>query len=146
VRGLILSLLALLALAVTAGACEDQSYKEIGTQINVLTKRSHDDSLVEAASARLVGYGPRALPQIETALHAASELPRQHMVAVMDKMGDAEAIPILRHLAVYDAASDVRASCESILKGWAARPDERGAAAKLALARIDVKRADGEVP
>lgn len=135
-----------LALTLAASACEDQSYKEIGTQINVLTKRSHDSSLVEAATARLVGHGRRVLPQIETALHAASEPARQNLVAVMDKLGDAEAIPILRHLAVYDASDNIRATSESILKGWAARPDERGSAAKLALARIDVKRADGEGP
>ncbi len=64
-----LSLAAALAVAFTA-ACEDTSYRDIGSEISLLTKR--DDAFVPPAIKRLAAYGPRAIPQIETALHTAS--------------------------------------------------------------------------
>jgi hypothetical protein len=137
---------AMVAGAVFGAACEDQSYRDIGAQVNVLVRRSHDGSLVDVALPRLIDHGTAALPQIETALHTSPERGRLHLVAALDRIGSAEAIPILRHLAVYDISEEVRSTCEALLRGWAARPDERGASAKRALARIDQRRAGGETP
>ena len=100
-------------------ACEDTSYRKIGAEITVLAKRSQDPR-VDGARQRLVAFGAAAIPQIETALHTAQERGRLHLVAALQDIGDAEAIPILRHFAVYDSSAEVRASCETILKGWSA--------------------------
>jgi HEAT repeat protein len=140
-----------LCLTWLTAACEDTSYRKIGAEITVLAKRSQDPR-VDGARQRLVGFGAAAIPQIETALHTAQERGRLHLVAAMQDIGDAEAIPILRHLAVYDSSADVRASCASILKGWAAATATttafaaRAERARLALARVEELRAKGEAP
>ena len=134
-------------------ACEDTSYRKIGAEITVLAKRSQDPR-VDGARQRLVAFGAAAIPQIETALHTAQERGRLHLVAAMQDIGDAEAIPILRHLAVYDSSSEVRASCASILRGWSAATATatatataaRAERARLALARVEELRAKGEAP
>ncbi len=129
---------ALLALA-GGLACEDLSYKDIGAQINALSTR--DDVLVPPAHRRLVSYGRDAIPQIETALHTASVRGKLHLLTAIDAIGDDEAIPVLRHFAVYDSNPEVQLKCEAILKGWAARQNTRGDRARAALARIADKRA-----
>jgi HEAT repeat protein len=126
-------------------ACEDTSYRKIGAEITVLAKRSQDPR-VDGARQRLVTFGPAAIPQIETALHTAQERGRLQLVAALQDIGDAEAIPILRHLAVYDSSSDVRAACEAVLKGWSAATDARAERARPALARVTELRAGGEAP
>lgn len=130
-------------LALVGGlACEDLSYKDIGAQINAIATR--DDVLVPPAHKRLVSYGRGAIPQIETALHGASVRGKLNLLAALDAIGDDEAIPILRHFAVYDFNADVRVKCEAILKGWAARQNTRGDRARTALARVADKRAAKE--
>ena len=102
--------------------CEDTSYRKIGAEITVLAKRSQDPR-VDGARQRLVAFGPTAIPQIETALHTAPERGPPHLVAALQDIGDAEAIPILRHFAVYDGSAEVRAACEAVLKRWSAATD-----------------------
>ena len=140
---------ALLALvvagAVASGACEDRSHRDIGDEINILTRRN--DALVPPATARLASYGRAAIPQIETALHTAAATGRLHLVDALARIGDAEAAPILRHVAVYDVNREVRDVAEGILISWASNPRQPGsvqaAAAREAIAR---KRAAGEGP
>jgi hypothetical protein len=139
VRGRVAALALLLA-----GGCEDQSYREIGGEIGILTKRN--DALVATATARLKRHGAHALPPIETALHTASETGRGNLIEALHAIGDAEAVPILRHFAVYDTSPALRAACESVLTAWSGGPDARGAAAKAALARVAELRASGEGP
>jgi len=137
-------LIALTALALAAGACEDRSYRDIGAEINLLTERS--DALVAPAIRRLASFRRRALPQIETALHTASATGKVNLVHALEAIGDPEAAPILRHFAVYDPDPTVRAACEELLGRWAAAGGALGAAARQALARVADKRAHGEAP
>jgi hypothetical protein len=146
VRRLTRLLAAALATAAATSACEDLSYREIGAEINVLVRRGHDGALVETALPRLVGFGTRAIPQIETALHTSPERGRLHLVNALERIGSAETVPVLRHLAVYDISEEVRATAQAALAGWAARPDQRGRAAKRALQRIEQRRTSGETP
>lgn len=134
-----------IVLGLGSGACEDQSYRRIGGEINVLVRRSRD-AQAEPARARLVGYGRRAIPQIETALHTAPERGRLHLIAALEAIGDGEAAPILRHCAVYDTSDEVRAACDSTLAGWAAAGGTRGEQARAAIARIGQLRTSGEGP
>ena len=133
-----------LALGTSTGACDDQSYKDIGSEIGLLTARS--DSLVPPAIERLARYGRRALPQIEIALHTASDSGRRNLVATLARIGDPEAVPIFRHFAVYDLSPDIRGECERVLGEWAQVPGVRAEAARAALSRIAELRAHGAAP
>ena len=116
-------------------ACEDNSYRDIGAEIKLLTTRT--DALVPPAIQRLAGYKRRAIPQIEIALHTASAAGKVNLVHALEAVGDREAVAILRHFAVYDPDPEVRAACEEVLGRWGATE---------ALARIKDLRARGEAP
>jgi hypothetical protein len=134
-----------LACAFATAACEDRSHGDIGDEINILIRRN--DALVPPATERLAGYGRKAVPQIETALHTAAPSGRLHLVTALDTIGDEESVPVLRHVAVYDVTPDVRDAAETLLGRWAtAAPRSRAERARLALAEIARKRAAGEGP
>jgi hypothetical protein len=146
-RGLLDGALVAPALLLLLGgaACDDVSHRDIGDEINILVRR--DDQLVPPATERLAGYKRRALPQIETALHTAAPAGRLHLVAALDRIGDEEAAPILRHVAVYDITPEVRQAAEGVLARWAsAAAGGRGARARATLAEIARRRAAGEGP
>jgi hypothetical protein len=132
------------AVAVAALACDDQSYREIRTAIDIVARR--DEAVAAASRGQLIGFGRRALPQIETALHTAPEKGRLALVGVLEQIADEEASPILRHFAVYDASADVREACEAVLWSWAKAPGLRGERAREAVARVIEQRGRGEGP
>jgi hypothetical protein len=131
----------LLGLLLVTG-CEDRSYREIGAQIDVLTKGSGE--LVPVALTRLGRIGRPAIPQIETALHTASARGKLNLVKALAAVGDGEAAPILQHFATFDANAEVRSECEALLTKWAAGNDDRSTRARASLARVADKRARGE--
>ena len=73
-RRLIPAAAAVLLAQLSSAGCEDTGYRKIGAEITVLAKRSQDPR-VDGARQRLVAFGQRAIPQIETALHTAQERP-----------------------------------------------------------------------
>jgi hypothetical protein len=126
-------------------ACEDGSHGDIGDEINILVRR--DDALVAPATERLAAYKRRALPQIEVAMHTAAPTGRLHLVAALDKIGDEEAAPVLRHVAVYDMTPEVRQSAEAVLSRWAGEGGgARAERARATLAEIARRRKAGEGP
>ncbi len=136
--------LATTVLWLLAAACEDDSYRAIGSDIRLLTQ---DQRLAEEpVLARLSAHGSRAIPQIEIALHTAPDRGRLRLFATLERIGDEEAIPVLRHFAVYDANPEVREVCARVLRGWGAQADARGKRAAVALLGIREKRARGEGP
>lgn len=135
-------LIAIVFAVALACGCDDKSYREIGANIDVLTKKS--DSLPGPAIARLAKIGRRAVPQIETALHTASARGKVNLVAALAAIGEPESAAILQHFAVYDKAPEVRAACEALLTQWAGASDSRGASAQQALARVQDKRRLGQ--
>ncbi|HLK89992.1 MAG TPA: hypothetical protein VKZ18_08860 [Polyangia bacterium] len=137
-------LLALALAAALAGACDDSSHGDIGDEINILVRRN--DQLVPPATERLAAYKRAAIPQIETAFHTAAPSGRLHLLAALDRIGDSEGVPILRHAATFDITRDVRVAAEGVLTRWAAGHDARGDRARAALAEIARKRAAGEGP
>jgi hypothetical protein len=130
-------------------ACEDGSHRDIGDEINILTRRN--DALVGPATTRLARFGRKAIPQIETALHTAAPTGRLHLIEAMGRIGDDQAVPVLRHVAIYDVSPDVREAAEALLARWAqgeASAGAAGAAARAAIAQAEIarKRAAGEGP
>ena len=136
-------LVVVLALLSPTG-CEDRSYREIGAQINTLTKPGGGPPA--EAIAQLARIGRRTLPQIETALHTASPRGKSNLIRALDAIADPEAAAIVQHFAVYDASAEVRAACEELLQRWAAAGDRRASPARQALAWVREKRAKGEGP
>jgi hypothetical protein len=128
----------LLAIFLTASACDDRSYREIGASIDVLTKRS--DELPGPAIARLRQIGRRAVPQIETAMHTASPRGKVNLVSALAAIAEPESTAILQHFAVYDKTPEVRSACEDLLSQWAAAGDRKSQPAKQAIARVQEKR------
>ena len=128
----------LLAVFLTTPGCDDRSYREIGADIDVLTKRS--DELPGPAITRLRQIGRRAVPQIETAMHTASPRGKVNLVSALAAIGEPESAAILQHFAVYDANPEVRTACEELLATWAAAGDRKSQPAKQAIARIAEKR------
>jgi hypothetical protein len=137
----------LLALALAASlsvACEDGSHGDIGDEINILVRRN--DQLVPAATERLAAYKRAAIPQIETSFHTAAPPGRVHLIAALARIGDAEAVPILRHAALYDVTADVRNAAEAVLTRWSTGKDARGERSRAALTELSRRRAAGEGP
>ncbi|HTA18632.1 MAG TPA: hypothetical protein VK989_05035 [Polyangia bacterium] len=143
-RRLLIGALAVAPGFLGAAACEDVTHRDIGDEINILVRR--DDQLVPPATERLAAYRRRAIPQIETALHTAAPTGRIHLVTALDRVGDEEAVPVLRHVATYDMTADVRAAAEGVLTSWAGGADARAARARAAVAEIARRRAAGEGP
>ena len=129
-----------------ASACEDVSHRDIGDEINILVRR--DDQLVAPATERLARYRRAAIPQIETAMHTSAPPGRLHLIAAFDKIGDGEAVPVLRHVALFDITAEVRDAAERLLSRWAASADDKARAARArdAVAEIARRRAAGIGP
>jgi hypothetical protein len=136
---------ALAAAPALLGACDDLSHQDIGDEINILVRR--DDQLVPPATERLAAYKRRAVPQIETAMHTAAPTGRLHLLVALDRIGDDEAVPVLRHVAVYDITPEVRQAAEDTLVRWQhGASGERARRAGAAIAEIARRRAAGEGP
>jgi len=144
-RGALVLALSLGALS-SASGCDDASHRDIQDEINILTRRN--DALVGPATDRLARYGRNAVPQIETALHTAAPTGRLHLIEAFARIGDGEAVPVLRHFAIYDVHDRVRRACEDLLGTWAedSSPPDRAERARAALVEIGRKRAAGEGP
>jgi len=144
-RGALARALVLGTLSWLAG-CDDGSHRDIQDEINILTRRN--DALVGPATDRLARYARNAIPQIETALHTAAPTGRLHLIEAFARIGDGEAVPVLRHCAIYDVHDQVRRACEDLLGAWgrdAAQP-RRAERARAAQDEIGRKRAAGEGP
>ena len=135
---------ALAVVVLATAACEDVSHRAIGADISVLVRRN--DVLVAPATERLVGHGRGAIPQIETAIHTAAPNGRLNLVAALDRIGDDEAVPVLRQVAVYDVNPEVRTAAEAVLTRWAGEAGGRGDRARSGLAAVGRKRAAGLGP
>jgi len=95
---------------------------------------------------RLAARGGAALVHLETGMHTAPDSARLRLVALMRRIGDPDAIPILRHAAVFDVSDEVRAACDDTLKTWAGESGSRAARAQQALTLAAEKRASGHGP
>jgi len=144
---------AMLVLGVGANTAEAAAWQRIaetlvGAAVGVLSNLLFPPKLTseDAAMARLTAFGRRALPQIEIALHTAPEAGRARLFQVLATIGDEEAVPILRHFAVYDGSPALAETCASVLRTWSAGPGRRADRARQALEWVADSRAHGEGP
>ncbi len=120
-------------------ACTGSSTdEEIRGQVTLLLNQ--EGAPAQAAGQRLVGYGKRAIPTIEAAMHTASPSGKKNLIGVLRQIGDESAIPLLRHISIYEPADDVRREALWTLQGWAKQNDARGAKSRDALRAIDEAR------
>jgi len=145
-RGVRLAAASLFLTTIAAAACEETNHRDIGDEINILIRR--DDQLVDPAIDRLARYRRAAIPQIETAMHTSAPPGRLHLITALERIGDGDAVPVLRHIAVFDITADVRTAAERLLSKWASSGDDkpRATRAQAALAEIARKRAAGIGP
>lgn len=130
----LVSLLLLSGLAVWPGCGRDV---DADLQAHVRVVANVEGTEAFAAASYLTRFGRRALPTIEGAMHSASPSGRKNLIMALRKIGDPEAVPLLRHLAIYDAGPDVRREARWTLKEWAMGSDARAEKARAALRALD---------
>ncbi|MBL8632270.1 MAG: hypothetical protein JNM40_03535 [Myxococcales bacterium] len=87
----------------------------------------------EQALRTLVASGRAALPPLEAALHRTEPKERRAALLALRRLGLHEAVPLLGHVAQFDADASIRADARAVLERWAAEKSPRGEAAQRAL-------------
>ncbi len=68
------------------------------------------DLAADDAETRLIARGRRAIVLLESGLYQAEAQGRMRIVRTLERIGNPEAAPILRHLAEHDPDDGVRAA------------------------------------
>jgi hypothetical protein len=139
------SFLLLLAVFFVLGgtpACNDVD-DDIHANVTLLC--NHEGALAMAAAEHLARYGKRSIPTIEAAMHTATPTGKKNLILALRKIGDVEAVPLLGHLAEYEADADVRREAEWTLRQWAAdgKAPDRAARAKQAVRALEEVKGTG---
>ena len=119
-------------------ACTSSTDDQIRGQVTLLL--NEEGAPAEAAAHRLVGFGKRAIPTLEAAMHTASPSGKKALIGVMRQIGDESAIPLLGHIATYEPDEGVRREALWTLQLWAKQNDARGQKARAALRSVDETR------
>jgi hypothetical protein len=117
-------------------ACSEND-DQIRAQVTILCNR--EGAPATNAAEQLARYGRRAIPMIEAAMHTATASGKKNLIMALRKIGDAEAIPLLAHMAQFEPSPDVKREASWTLKTWAAddKQPDRAAKAKAALRKIE---------
>ena len=110
-------------LVAVAPACSDA---DDDIRANVTLLCNHEGALATAAADHLARFGRRAIPTIEAAMHTATATGKKNLILALRKIGDAEAVPLLGHIARFEPNADVRREAEWTLRQWAG--DDKAAA------------------
>jgi hypothetical protein len=119
-------------------ACSSNTDDDIRGQVTLLLNQ--EGAPAQAAAKKLVAHGKRAIPTVESALHTASPAGKKNLIGILRQIGDESAIPLLRHIAVYEPAEDVRKEALWTLQGWAKEDNPRGHKAREAIRAVDENR------
>lgn len=126
---------AALLLALPACARDEEALRR---EVQRLALAEGDD--VRAQVERVGERGRPAIPSIEAVMHTTEEPGRRNLVLALGRIGDPETVPLLQHIAIYDAAEAVRREAESTLRAWAGQSDPRGDKARAAVRRVEELR------
>jgi len=89
-----------------AEACSDRDERRLARLVELVI--AEPGPTADAAEQALVAAGPTAILYLETGLYDAEAAGRRRLVAVLTRIGDPAARPILAHLARRDPDPDVR--------------------------------------
>lgn len=135
--------LAAATLLVAAGAvlvaCQSDDTDRIRGEVQFLTQQERGEA-VQSAAERLVRHGRKALPPIEAALHTAEPRGRKNLILALRRLGDEEAVPLLRHRALYDEDAEVRREAEWTLRQWSTGTGTRAERAQRAVRELDERQ------
>ena len=139
VRAVLWLLLAMLALP----ACTRRELREreIRDEVEIIAAR--EGALAERSMEELRRYGRDAIPPIEAALPKAKPEGQLNLVMALRRLGDPEAIPLLRHLVLRNELEAVRVEAETTLRAWAKGSDARAEKARAALRSIEETQGRG---
>ena len=126
---------ALAALVVAAASCADHTDDRIRAEVSHLTLTTGDAA--QRSAAKVAEFGRRALPQIEASLPTADAPGRKNLILALRRLGDVEAVPLLLHVAVYDADPEVRREAELTLRTWAKETSPRADKAREAARKME---------
>jgi hypothetical protein len=128
-------------LALPACTRRELREREIRDQVEIIAVR--EGALAERSMEELKRYGRDALPQIEAALPKASTSGQLNLVMALRRLGDAEAVPLLRHLVLRNETEAVRIEAETTLRSWAKGTDVRAERARAAIRSIEEAQGRG---
>ena len=117
-------------MAVLLSACLEQPV-DLKASIELLVT-THGE-VQEQALRTLASHGRAALPSLEAVLHRTEPSARRSAVMAMRRLGFAETVPLLGHVAQFDSDRTVRREARTVLERWAAEKGPRGESAKNAL-------------
>jgi hypothetical protein len=98
------ALLALLLLC----SCANEIERERACRLAVKSLVAAPPSKVPGELARVVKHGRYALPDIEQEMHQAPAGSRLRLLDAIERIGDAEAVPLLEFVARHDTEDRVR--------------------------------------
>ena len=128
-----------LALTLTVAGCTSATTdEEIRGQVTLMLNQ--EGAPAQTAADRLTGFGKRAIPTIESALHTASPAGKKSLVVVLGRIGDEAAVPLLGHLAAWEPLEEVRGLARVTLERWAQEKNPRGEKSRAALRAVDETR------
>jgi hypothetical protein len=136
-----LSCLLLVLVALPACTRRELREREIRDEVEIIAAR--EGALAERAMEELRRYGRDAIPPIEAALPKAKPTGQLNLVMALRRLGDPEAIPLLRHLVLRNEVEAVRIEAEVTLRTWAKGSDARAERARAALRSIEEAQGRG---
>jgi hypothetical protein len=121
----------------SSSACRHDD-DSVRAEVQRLALAEGDEALRQAE--RIARFGRQALPPVEAALHTAEDAGRKNLVVALRRIGDAEAVPLLLHVAAYDGSESARREAEWTLAEWAKGEGVRADRARAAMRRLDELR------
>jgi hypothetical protein len=115
--------------------------REIRDEVEIIVAR--EGTLAERSIEELRRYGRDAIPEIEAAFPKAKPVGQLNLVMALRRLGDPEAIPLLRHLVLRNETEAVRIEADVTLRSWAQGTDDRAQRARAALRSIDEAQGRG---
>lgn len=130
------------------GACNEladaESHEhglEIGSQVQLLATTRGE--LAEQSIRRLLPHGRAVLPYLEASLHTAKATGRKNLIVMLRRLGLAESVPLLGHVAAYDEDRVAASEAWHTLALWSSERTTRGDAARQVLHKVDEVRGAG---
>lgn len=123
-----------------AGCGGDRDDNDIRADVTLISK--HEGAIAANATEHLARYGRRGIPTVEAAMHTATPTGKKNLILALRKIGDVEAVPLLRHIATFEPLEDVRREADWTLHQWAGDKSNarRADAARAAVRAVEEAR------